>query len=63
MFGNAHLIASKRRPAPDPGTTIELGFLGSVLHVELPGSIDQQQTTDTASFHEKFDPSLHVSLN
>ncbi|KAG1750091.1 hypothetical protein EDB19DRAFT_1936844 [Suillus lakei] len=47
---------------PSPGLTAELGFLGSVLHVELPMTADTQQLTETASFHEKFDPTLHLHL-
>lgn len=46
-----------------PGATIELGFLGTVMHVELPHTIDEQQLTETISFHEKFDLNLHVSLS
>ncbi|EJD06824.1 DUF1630-domain-containing protein [Fomitiporia mediterranea MF3/22] len=47
-------------PAPDPGTTHELGFLGSVLTVELPGGVDQQQSIEMSSFRKKFDPDLHL---
>ncbi|KAH7912796.1 hypothetical protein BJ138DRAFT_1134514 [Hygrophoropsis aurantiaca] len=32
---------------PLEGTTVELGFLGSVLHVELPRTMDDQQLTET----------------
>ncbi|KAG1733582.1 uncharacterized protein EDB91DRAFT_1299812 [Suillus paluster] len=46
--------------SPSPGLTAELGFLGSVLHVELPMTADTQQLTDTASFREKFDTTLHL---
>lgn len=46
--------------SPSPGLTTELGFLGSVLQVELPMNADIQQLTETASFHEKFDPALHL---
>ncbi|KAG2756966.1 DUF1630-domain-containing protein [Suillus brevipes Sb2] len=46
--------------SPSPGLTTELGFLGSVLHVELPMNVDIQQLAETASFHEKFDPTLHL---
>ncbi|KAG2140148.1 hypothetical protein DEU56DRAFT_972326 [Suillus clintonianus] len=46
--------------SPSPGLTAELGFLGSVLHVELPMTADTQQLTETASFREKFDPTLHL---
>ncbi|EGN98722.1 hypothetical protein SERLA73DRAFT_181337 [Serpula lacrymans var. lacrymans S7.3] len=45
---------------PLPGSTLELGFLGSVMHVELPQSMDEQQLTETYSFQQKFDPSLHI---
>lgn len=48
------------RPEPTPGKTLELGFLGSVLHVEIPHSIDVQQITDTSSFNEKYNPRFHV---
>ncbi|KIJ12789.1 hypothetical protein PAXINDRAFT_117738 [Paxillus involutus ATCC 200175] len=53
-----HNIASWQSPLP--GSTIELGFLGSVLHVELPLSPDSQQLTETGSFNEKFDPAMHL---
>jgi hypothetical protein len=46
--------------SPSPGLATELGFLGSVLQVELPMNADIQQLTETASFHEKFDPALHL---
>ncbi|KAI6155086.1 hypothetical protein BKA82DRAFT_996737 [Pisolithus tinctorius] len=47
-------------PSPSPGSTLELGFLGSVLHVELPTSIDSQQLVETASFGGGFDPTEHL---
>ncbi|KAJ3514657.1 hypothetical protein NLJ89_g2253 [Agrocybe chaxingu] len=47
-------------PDPTPGQTLELGFLGAVLHVEIPHSIDVQQVTETSSFNEKYDPRLHI---
>ena len=50
----------KIRPDPTPGKTLELGFLGTVLHVEIPHSIDSQQVTATSSFNEKYDPKSHV---
>ncbi|KAJ6608667.1 hypothetical protein B0H10DRAFT_1815325 [Mycena sp. CBHHK59/15] len=40
---------------PMPGTTIELGFLGTVLNVELPHSPEQQQLADKA-----YDPRQHI---
>ncbi|TFK27824.1 DUF1630-domain-containing protein [Coprinopsis marcescibilis] len=45
---------------PTPGTTLELGFLGSAIHVEIPHSIDTQQLAATSSFNEKYDPRLHI---
>ncbi|PPR05961.1 hypothetical protein CVT24_004625 [Panaeolus cyanescens] len=45
---------------PSPGDTIELGFLGTVLHVEFPLSTDAQQHTETSSFNEKYDPKSHI---
>ena len=51
---------AKDRPAPKPGETLELGFLGTVIHVEIPHTIDQFQLTETSSFNEKYDPNLHV---
>ncbi|KAF9048763.1 hypothetical protein BJ165DRAFT_1579964 [Panaeolus papilionaceus] len=45
---------------PNPGQTIELGFLGTVLHVEFPLSADAQQHTETSSFNEKYDPKFHI---
>jgi len=50
------------RPKPTPGKTLELGFLGSVLHVEIPHSIDVQQLTDTSSFNEKYNPRSHARV-
>ncbi|KAF8969105.1 hypothetical protein BDZ97DRAFT_264108 [Flammula alnicola] len=47
-------------PDPTPGSTVELGFLGSVLHVEIPHSIDAQQVTETSSFNEKYSPTSHI---
>jgi len=56
---DAHEI--KVRPDPDPGRLVELGFLGSVLHVEIPHSIDVQQMTET-SFNGTYNPMTHVRL-
>lgn len=52
---------AKERQSPSPGSTIELGFLGSVLHVELPLTSDSQQLAETNTFEEKFNPGVHVS--
>ncbi|KAN0093280.1 hypothetical protein V8E55_004064 [Tylopilus felleus] len=46
--------------SPSPGSTIELGFLGSVLHVELPLTSDSQQLAETNTFEEKFNPGVHL---
>jgi hypothetical protein len=55
-------IMEKNRSDPKPGETLELGFLGTVVHVEIPHTIDQFQLTETSSFNEKYDPTLHVRL-
>jgi len=55
------MCCAKERQTPSPGLTLELGFLGSVLQVELPTSPDSQQLAETASFDQKFDPTEHVS--
>lgn len=48
------------RRDPSPGCTLELGFLGSVIHVEIPHSSDAQQLTETSSFNERYDPRSHI---
>jgi hypothetical protein len=53
---------AKERQSPSPGSTVELGFLGSVLHVELPLSSDSQQPAETNTFDERFNPAVHVSI-
>jgi hypothetical protein len=50
----------KERPDPTTGATLELGFLGSVLSVEIPSTIDSQQLTETSSFGQTGDPNQHV---
>ncbi|KAF5358764.1 hypothetical protein D9758_008558 [Tetrapyrgos nigripes] len=56
-----HNIATwLKRSDPVFGSFIELGFLGTVLPVELPQTNDSQQLTDTSSFREKYDPRLHI---
>lgn len=52
---------AKNRRDPSPGYTLELGFLGSVVYVEIPHSSDAQQLTETSSFNQKYDPRIHVS--
>ncbi|KAA1467559.1 DUF1630-domain-containing protein [Dentipellis sp. KUC8613] len=46
--------------APLPGTTVELGFLGSVLHAELPESLDEQQLSSSAHLHSQTDQDWHI---
>ncbi|KAF8557117.1 DUF1630-domain-containing protein [Imleria badia] len=53
-----HNIASWQ--SPSPGVTVELGFLGSVLHVELPLTSDSQQLAETNTFDEQFNPAVHL---
>ncbi|KAF8879304.1 hypothetical protein CPB84DRAFT_1687970 [Gymnopilus junonius] len=55
-----HNIATWYEPDPTPGQTLELGFLGTVLQVEIPHSLDVQQVTETSSFNEKYDPRAHI---
>lgn len=50
----------KIRPNPNAGETVELGFLGTVLQVEIPHSLDAQQVAETSSFNEKYNPKAHV---
>ncbi|KAF9560706.1 DUF1630-domain-containing protein [Agrocybe pediades] len=47
-------------PNPTLGQTLELGFLGTVLQVEIPNSLEVQQVTETSSFNEKYDPRSHI---
>lgn len=58
----AEPMAAKERQSPLPGLVAELGFLGSVLHVELPLSADSQQLAETSKFDERFNPAVHVSV-
>lgn len=60
-ISNAYHV--KIRSDPTPGQTLELGFLGTVLQVEIPHSLDVQQVTETSSFNEKYDPRAHVRTN
>lgn len=34
-----------------------------MLHLEIPHNIDEQQSTETSSFNEKYDPKLHVGVH
>ena len=54
-------LGCQRRQSPSPGATVELGFLGSVLQVELPLTSDSQQLAETNTFDEQFNPAVHVS--
>ncbi|KAI0035421.1 hypothetical protein K488DRAFT_76661 [Vararia minispora EC-137] len=54
----SHNIASW--PTPVPGTTVELGFVGSVMHAELPRNVDEQQLSNTAHLHSQNDQNWHV---
>ena len=51
---------AKERCDPTPGRTVELDFLGTALHLEIPNTVDDQQLTETPSFQEKYDPQTHV---
>lgn len=48
------------RPPPVPGSTKELGFLGSVLHVELPRDLDEQQLGNGPRMQAVTDQDWHV---
>jgi hypothetical protein len=48
------------RPLPVPGSTKELGFLGSVLHVELPRDLDEQQLGNRPHMQAVTDEDYHV---
>ena len=48
------------RPPPVPGSTKELGFLGSVLHVELPRDLDEQQLGNIPHLQAVTDQNWHV---
>ncbi len=48
------------RPPPVPGSTRELGFLGSVLHVELPHDLDEQQLGNGPHTQVVTDQDWHV---
>jgi len=54
------ILQCEDRPSPTLGQTLELGFLGTVLQVEIPNSLDVQQVTETSSFNEKYDPRSHI---
>ena len=62
FFISFESMDAKERRNPSLGSTVELGFLGSVLHVELPVDTDSQQLAETSKFDERFNPKLHVSI-
>ncbi|KAG8905904.1 hypothetical protein FRB99_007984 [Tulasnella sp. 403] len=47
-------------PDPIPGAAVELGFLGSVMQVEIPRSENEHQSFATSSFGEKFNMKIHM---
>ncbi|KAJ3744021.1 hypothetical protein DFH05DRAFT_1525026 [Lentinula detonsa] len=47
-------------PDPTPGTLLEIGFLGTVLHVEIPHTGNAQQISPTMSKEKHLDPNLHI---
>ncbi|KIP11168.1 hypothetical protein PHLGIDRAFT_114828 [Phlebiopsis gigantea 11061_1 CR5-6] len=47
---------------PQLGAALELGFLGYVFTVELPTSLDAQQSSKALRSPEKYDPESHASL-
>ncbi|KAI9509798.1 hypothetical protein F5148DRAFT_1275067 [Russula earlei] len=54
----AHNIA--KWPSPVPGTTLELGFLGTVLRIELPRDVDEQQLGNAPHTQTQTDQDLHL---
>ncbi|KAE9409613.1 hypothetical protein BT96DRAFT_984670 [Gymnopus androsaceus JB14] len=52
--------SSKKRPDPTPGTMLEIGFLGTVLQVEIPHSGDDAQQLSRTMLKEQFNPKLHI---
>ncbi|KAF5379809.1 hypothetical protein D9615_005688 [Tricholomella constricta] len=54
-------IATWRDPAP--GETLELGFLGSVLRLVIPLTMDEQQFTPSQSTVGRYDPRQHIAAS
>ncbi|KAN0120747.1 hypothetical protein V8E52_004016 [Russula decolorans] len=54
----SHNIA--KWPPPAPGSTKELGFLGSVIHVELPRDLDEQQLGNGPHMQAVTDQDWHL---
>jgi hypothetical protein len=59
----AFLTLHEQRPDPKLGTTVELGFLGTVYQVELPVGLEEHQMpqTTTIPLGGVADQQLHVS--
>ncbi|EJD39035.1 DUF1630-domain-containing protein [Auricularia subglabra TFB-10046 SS5] len=47
-------------PAPTPGATIEVGFIGGVHTVAIPRRPDDPQFIETSAFGDKFDAKQHI---
>ncbi|KAG8924436.1 hypothetical protein FRC02_010421 [Tulasnella sp. 418] len=47
-------------PDPVKGSALELGFLGNVMHVEIPRHENEHQSISTSSFGEKFNMKHHM---
>ncbi len=43
-----------------PGTSVELGFLGTVIHVEIPEAIETQQSMSTVSSTRRSETDIQV---
>ncbi|KAF9065860.1 hypothetical protein BDP27DRAFT_1228430 [Rhodocollybia butyracea] len=47
-------------PDPTLGSSLEIGFLGTVFHVEIPHSGDDAQQLSGISLREQFNPKTHI---
>ena len=54
------LIRMKRRSDPEPGTTVELGFLGTVIHADLPIHPDARQSASGMARRSQGEPDIRV---
>ena len=52
----------ERRPDPVPGTNIELGFLGTVIHAEIPNAIETQQSMSALPPSQMGEADIQVSV-
>lgn len=50
----------KKRSDPTLGTTLELGFLGTVIHVDLPTHPDARQSVPTMTRRSQGEPDIRV---